>query len=78
MKEHPIVRGGLPESNEQAEADEQIAQQLGIRIEELRRPLALHELWEVCRPAQSEVEKLHRERLYARITVQARIRRVGC
>jgi hypothetical protein len=65
------IRVGVPE------ADEWVAQQLGISVEELRRPLEFTELWEVCRPAQSEAEKLHHERLYARLAVQARIGREG-
>jgi hypothetical protein len=83
MKESPSVftfTGVLnadeqPNVNEQSNANEQIAQQLGISAEELCRPLELHELWQVCRPAESEAEKLHRECLYARLAVQARIRR---
>lgn len=66
-----MVRVGPPE------LDAHVAQQLGISVDELHRPLELHELWEVCRPAESEVEELHHECLYARLAVQARIRREG-
>jgi hypothetical protein len=65
------VRVGGPE------LDEWIAEQLGISLEELRRPLDLHELWEVCRPAEDEAGRLHHERLYARLAVRSRISREG-
>lgn len=79
----PVTTDGTPVTTDDTftvrvggpDLDEGIAQQLGITVEELRRPLMLQELWQVYRPAESQAEKLHRETLYARLAVQARVRR---